>query len=165
MSERQLSYAEQIEREHKELLALISSAVASGAINLSLDFKRLTHPHCPVPFHTLTTRIAYLYLVICVLVLGIKAGLGLPWIPVLVGLAVLTAAYWTIIRRDAERRVFAKIRSDLLADSTLWDKVWRYGGMRLSRRDGDREIVAEAPKDPWPIFMREYRDAQKADAP
>ncbi|MBL8688734.1 MAG: hypothetical protein JNL04_06520 [Rhodospirillaceae bacterium] len=161
MSERQLSHAEQLDREYKDLLALTSGAVADGRVDFSIDFKRLTHPNCPIPFHTQTTRIAYLYLVLCCVGAGIKVWLGLPWIPVLAGLAVFTLVYWTLIRGRAERQIALKIQRELFADSASWDKVWRYGGMRLSRRDGDREIVAEAPKDPWLTFMREFRDALK----
>ena len=136
--------------EVDRFLEQLNRARADGRAKVEIDFNRVTHPSCPLPYEALKGRIAYLYIgMAAVLAVAVRWGFGAGWITVLEVVGVASILYWIIGKRFLERQAMGKILGQLTTDGEAWEKVWRFGGItvRISR-NGDEETWV-APKDSW----------------
>ncbi|MDB5409099.1 MAG: hypothetical protein JWL84_4011 [Rhodospirillales bacterium] len=129
-----------------ELMRLLRALIASGALRLDLDFKRLDHMDCPVAVEADSNVWIYAGVALCALVFW----LGGAWI----GLAAAAAClilYLTLGRRYVHRRLRRRIDEAALNDSEIWRRLWRFGGVALVADDGIRCV---APEDNWMALVR-----------
>ena len=135
-------------RSDADLLAVIQRLVASGAIELTLDFAHLDKTDSPVSVQAESTRWLY----------GLVAlALAAAWWGGLAGFATASAigvAIWFAwVRRDVARRIRLRVETRALLDVALWRRLWRFGGVRLAVRGGG--AVCAAPGDNWMQYARD----------
>ncbi len=138
--------AEAIQDRTQAAFAALEAAIPSSDLSFEIDLKRLCHPNCPLPFDHLKSRIAYGYLVLCVVVFGSMIALGLEQRVIWGTLAVVSLAYWIGIRPILERRVAKQIVAYIMVEPARLERIWKYGGLVLVKKDGGRAV---APKDDW----------------
>jgi hypothetical protein len=124
--------------------------VADGSVEIAIDLRRLNHMDSPVVVEADSN--IWLY--------GLLAASATVWwmggMPVGLGaLAVSAAVYATAGRRYVQRRIERRIRAVALYDVTAWRKLWRFGGIALSARQGASVRRCAAPADNWMAFVRD----------
>jgi hypothetical protein len=133
----------------KTAFAALEAALPAERIAFEVDLKRLCHPHCPVPFDYLKSRIAYGFLVACAVIAAVILGLGLEKIVLWWTLGIWTVVFWIGIRPILEKGIRRRIVGVLMEEPEQLEKIWRYGGVALVAPDGARAI---APQDDWRSF-------------
>ena len=131
-------------------LAALEAALPAQRVGFELDIDRLCHPNCPLPLDYLKSRVAYAYLAITVVAGAVGAWLAIESKFLWGSLAVWTAIYWLGLRRLIERKIHKRIVTYIMEDPERLPKLWKYGGVVLTRPDGSR---ATAPKDDWRSFV------------
>lgn len=126
--------------------AVLEAAIPSSDLSFEVDLKRLCHPNCPLPFDHLKSRIAYGYLVLFAVILGGLVAFGFEQKIIWGTIAVVTLAYWIGLRPILERRAAKRIVAYIMEEPSRLERVWKYGGIVLVKKDGGRAV---APKDDW----------------
>jgi hypothetical protein len=129
-----------------ELMRLLRALIASGALRLDLDFKRLDHMDCPVAVEADSNVWIYAGVALCALAFWLGGG----WIGFAAAAAYLTL-YLTLGRRYVHRRLRRRIDEAALNDSEIWRRLWRFGGVMLVTDDGIRCV---APGGNWMALVR-----------
>jgi tetratricopeptide (TPR) repeat protein len=131
----------------RALIATLAEALASGALTLDLDVKKLSHPDSPIGRQTDTNQ---------VLAATVALILALLWLapfvvsaPLALGIMI---AYTMLMPRYLAKKLRHRIASDALAAIDLWEKLWRYGGLRMLTPNAGPQ--AAAPGDDWRAFVR-----------
>lgn len=134
----------------KAFLAQLNLAREAGQAKVEVDFDRLTHPSCPLPFEAFKGQIVYVYLGIALAIGAIaRWGFQADVKTILIVLASVTVPYWIVGRRFLEAVAKRKILSRLTSDGDAWEKIWRFGGVTVTINTSDAQSVWTAPKDRW----------------
>lgn len=135
--------------DSKVFLKRLARARDEGRAALDIDFDRVTHPHCPLPYESMKGRIVYIYLAaVAVGAFACRWGFGLTWTTtgeILLGASVV---YWLLGKRVLEALATRSIINGLLNDGDAWEKLWRYGGLTVRVLGPDARAWV-APKDSW----------------
>ena len=130
-----------------ELMRMLRALIASGALVLDLDFKRLDHMDCPVAVAADSNVWIYAGVALCLLAFS----LGGLWIGAATSVACLIL-YVTVGRAYVHRRLRRRVDEQALSDSETWRKLWRFGGVALVAADRTR---CAAPDGNWMALVRE----------
>lgn len=133
------------EPTRQQLFDRLVAAWQAGTLDIELDPKKLTHPHCPVAADSYWT--AYVYGLVALLAL---AGFLWGWQVAAAGALAAGLAWHLGARAWLHRRMGRFALRRLTADAELWDRMWRFGGVTL--RTGGAE--ATAPADSWTRLAR-----------
>jgi hypothetical protein len=129
------------------LLRTLRGLIADGAVRLELDLARLDHIDSPVAVEADSN----IWIYGGVLASGIvfwRAGLWPGIATVAAGLTLYVTAGRAYVRRRLRRRVEERA----LAESELWRRLWRFGGVALvERASGSR---CAAPDGNWMALVR-----------
>ena len=133
-----------------QFLEQLNRARAEGRAKIEIDFNRLTLPNCPLPFEALKGRIVYIYLGLLAVLIGAgRWGLQIDWKTLLIAAAVVSGLYWVAAKPLLETNARNGIVRRLTADGDAWEKIWRFGGVRLKVVANGAETSWIAPKDSW----------------
>lgn len=131
-------------------LAALEAAVPEQRVGFELDLDRLCHPNCPLPLDYLKSRVAYAYLGVTAVAVGIGLWLAIEPKMLWGSIAAWTAIYWFGLRYLIERNIRKQIVRYIMEEPERLLKLWKYGGIVLTRPDGSK---ATAPKDDWRAFV------------
>lgn len=131
-------------------LAALEAAVPEQRVGFELDLNRLCHPNCPLPLDHLKSRVAYAYLAITLVAAAIGVWFAVEPKLLWGSVAAWTAVYWFGLRYLIERSIRKQIVSYIMEEPERLPKLWKYGGVVLTRPDGSK---ATAPKDDWRAFV------------
>jgi hypothetical protein len=131
-----------------ELMRMLRALIASGALRIELDFKRLDHMDCPVAVEADSNVWIYAGVALCAL----ASWLGGIWIGA-AAIAACLALYLTAGRAYVHRRLRRRVDERALGDSEIWRRLWRFGGVALVASDG---IRCAAPEGNWMALVREH---------
>lgn len=126
--------------------AALEAAIPSSDLSFEVDLKRLCHPNCPLPFDYLKSRIAYAYLGLCAITFGAMFALAFEQKVIWGTIAAVSLVYWVGIRPFLERKVARQIVAYIMEEPARLERIWKYGGLVLVKKDGSRAV---APKDDW----------------
>jgi len=135
--------------EAEQLLQQLRRMCEEGAVKIELDEKRLRHIDSPVVCEPDSTRWIYGALVVGGVVwwfAGMTYGI--------IALAVGAVLYATVGRSHVRRRLDKRVREIALRDTTVWRKLWRFGGVTLVRADGNEPARCAAPQQNWMTFVQ-----------
>lgn len=138
--------AEATQDRTQAAFAVLELSIPTSDLSFELDLKRLCHPNCPLPFDHDKSRIAYAYLVLCAMVFGSMFALGVEQKLIWATIAVVSLVYWVAVRPILERRAAKKIIAYIMEEPSRLERIWKYGGLVLVKKDGSRAV---APKDDW----------------
>jgi hypothetical protein len=134
----------------KRFLEQLNRARAEGRAEVEIDFHRVTHPNCPLPFESHKGRIVYIYLgLMAAVLIGARWAFAAPWSAAGIAALVVSVAYWLIGKRFLEKHAERKIVGHLTSDGDTWEKLWRFGGVTLRVAKDGAEAAWVAPKDSW----------------
>jgi hypothetical protein len=128
-----------------DLLKQLRRLHDEGRVSLALDFGRLAHMDSPVGVEADSNIWAYGVVAVTLAALWF-AG----WKIALAAAFLGAAAYFTLGKHYVRRRILRRVRTQALADSTLWQKLWRFGGVTLAAGAAQ----ASAPRDDWMALVR-----------
>ncbi len=140
-----------------DLLRGLRGLVESGKIRIELDFGRLDHMDSPVGVEADSNIWVYVGLPICALVFW---QLGL-W-PGIAAAAVFVGLYFTAGRSYVRRRLTRRVYEQVLQDSELWRKLWRFGGVTLAHGEGAAAARCTAPDGNWMALVRSLAGSPEA---
>lgn len=128
------------------LLARLAAAVREGQVKLTIDRRKLSHMDFPLALEADGNRWAY----------ALCAGAAATFwyagpIAGLVAAAVGVTAYQTLGRADMTRRLDRRIRERGLASVEIWRRLWRFGGVILTRDDME---PCQGPAGSWMALAR-----------
>ena len=148
-----MSFTPSPEAETAEgLLGDLRQLYATGAIELRLDYKRLAHIDSPVSAES--DSMIWIYGMIAVAAAAYPLG---HFIGSIIAFAAALAAYLVIGRAKVRRRIAARVKENALNQITLWQKLWRFGGITLIARDKSLPECA-APQGNWALLVRNLRE-------
>jgi hypothetical protein len=130
-----------------ELMRMLRALIASGALRLELDVKRLDHMDCPVAVEADSN--VWIYAGVAVSVLAFWLG-GMS-----IGAAAAAAClilYATVGRAYVHHRLRRRVDEQALGDSETWRRLWRFGGVALVAADRTRCV---APEGNWMALVRD----------
>jgi hypothetical protein len=130
-----------------ELLRALRRLIADGAVRLELDLKRLDHIDSPVAVEADSNIWIYGGVLVCAAVFW-RIGL---W-PGVAAIAAALALYFTAGRAYVRRRIKRRVEERALADSELWRKLWRFGGLALVEHATGARCAA--PDGNWMALVR-----------
>jgi hypothetical protein len=143
-----------------DLLRDLHRFYTDGKLEIKLDYGRLKHMDSPVGVEADSNIWAY-----AVIVVMLAAAYVGGW---LAGVGVFvagTAAYFTIGRHYVHRRMEKRIEEKALTDATVWQKLWRFGGLTLAAFDATAAEPCAAPDGNWLAFVRQMRAAEEPPPP
>ena len=128
------------------LLRRLEALIASGAIGLEVDRRKLSHIDFPLLYEADGNRWVY----------GFAAATALVFWqfgPIAGGAAVLAGIllYQTVIRARIIRRLERRIRDQGLTSVETWRRLWRFGGVILATPAGER---LQGPEGSWMVLVR-----------
>jgi len=121
--------------------------VRDGTVRLSIDRRHLSHLDFPLALEADGNRWVYGLAALTALAFwrgGAWAGLAAG--------ALGTAIYLTLGLRDVARRLERRVRTRGLASVELWRRLWRFGGVVLTRPDG---TTCRGPAESWMQLVRD----------
>ncbi len=125
-------------------------AYRRGEVAIDVDAAVLGHPHCPLSARVYSTRSFYTIVAVVGLsfaVFGYEVAIGTA-----VGSLLL---YWIVGRRLVHRKMRAFACAQITGNFELWRKMWRFGGITLSRESADGPVHCRAPDESWRSFARD----------
>ncbi len=139
-----------------DLLRALNGFCLDGTIALRLDFRRLNQMDSPVAVEADSNIWIYGLLALVGVVyyfVGWQASLGV--------FIAGTVAYFTIGRRYVHQRVEKRVRETALTDTTVWQKLWRFGGVTLVTKT---RADCAAPGGNWIGLVRTVRSGSTGTA-
>jgi hypothetical protein len=145
------------EETAEDLLRRLRTLVGDGGVEIAIDPRRLNHMDSPVVVEADSN--IWLY--------GLLAASGVVWwmAGMTVGLgafATSVALYATAGRRYVRQRIERRVHAVVLYDVTAWRRLWRFGGIALSARQGTSVRRCAAPADNWMAFVRDITSSTAA---
>lgn len=121
-----------------------------GKLAIKLDFSRLNHMDSPVGVEADSNIFVYALLVAAALAWWL-GGLKAAGITAAIGVVV----YYTLGQLYVRRRLARRVTAAALADITIWQKLWNFGGIKLTPQDGSADCAA--PQGNWMALVRRLR--------
>lgn len=150
MSGDRIRPSRQDEPDDRALFNRLVVAYRRGAVAIEIDAAALGHPHCPLSARVYSTRAFY------AIVAVVGLSFGVFGYQVAIGAAVGSLLfYWIVGRRLVHRKMRAFARTQITGDFEHWRKMWRFGGITLSRVTADGPVHCRAPEQSWRAFARD----------
>ncbi len=134
-------------RSDAALLILLDRAITEGRITLALDRRKLSSADFPLSLESESNLWVYPLLIL----VGIAAYYG----GIYGGLAGFIGAFFLfqrVARPWIARRIETRIRSRALKEIETWRKLWRFGGVILTRTDTGETV--QGPDGHWTVLIR-----------
>ncbi len=138
------------EPDDRALYNHIVVAYRRGEVAIDIDAASLGHPHCPLSAKVYSTRAFY------AIVAVVGLSFGVFGYQVAIGAAVGSLLlYWIVGRRLVHRKMRAFACAQITGSFEAWRKMWRFGGITLSRRAANGLVHCRAPEESWRAFARD----------
>lgn len=139
-----------------DLFRTLQALVAERSLALRFDYRRLQHIDCPVGSEADGNIWAYAVLVAALAAFGLG---GLAW-------AIAVSAWGAVIYLTlglgyVRRRIRRRIQENALQNLTLWQRLWRFGGISLVPADGTPPCAA--PQGNWMELVRRSKTGLTAE--
>lgn len=134
-------------RSDDALLILLDRAITQGLVILTLDRRKLSSADFPLSLESESNIWVYPLLVLIGIVAYYTGLYG--------GLAAFIAAFFLfqrVARPWIARRIETRIRARALKEIEIWRKLWRFGGVILTRADTGQTV--QGPDGHWTVLIR-----------
>jgi hypothetical protein len=152
MSDDKMQPSKRDEPDDRALFNRLVVAYRRGEVAIDIDITSLAHPHSPLSAKVFSTRAFYAILAVVGLsfaAFGYRVAIGAA-----VGSLVF---YWLVGRRLVHRKMRAFACAQITDNFDLWLKMWRFGGITLSRDAADGPVHCRAPEQSWRAFARDCK--------